>query len=723
MGQFLNSVQQVAKNYSKYDVWEQKQADSRAQKEALAKQKPISQNELEVLKTRSQAVIRATEIMDARSEDNCENMEQFTATLAMIPAMGISMAQSPTQELINKKTSDKYNTKISELTTKIKNSADENFKQETKKEIDALHNKLQLAKKRNSKLVMIGSAVAMMLSAIFMILWGTSKQKEASRIGRFQAKQNELKGLESFVEYTPEQIAQAQEIANSIPDEKEKKNFGKIISELCNVKRDKAAYKNWLAQKDANEFEKLKQVELSPESLQNAKKDKEMIVNVIKDINIKAEEYSENLENAYDTFNVLSFLIAAPLGFAINALLNTCKVKPKTNAIISAITPFLVTLGIGISGTYAQKKAARVGRYKARKDLTENPMQLYAFSDNDMESVKDVKANKQKVGFFKKIGQNFKFIKTYQKDRKEYNEYRKTTQKKNEKLQKAFKEIDLSEQQKKDAKSLQTNVFRAFDEVDEMSQRYSEDVEAGCEIAKETVGTVISLGTIAVGLLAIVSFFKGKLPIIKWGNKLVNWTFDKNSSIKKAMNNLQEVLSKKDKKMVQELQYAIAHRDMNLYLKNPKNAEIAKAIEPLIAEVGQLSKNTISESIMSNSNVGETGQRLISEHLKKSAPARWLRGLIGDILKIVTRFSATKEGKPISSEVKEALGLNFSYKNYKTLINTSLIGGVPIMGALFGVPYAFNAWLTNIQKKAGKIGVMQAVNNLDDPKLFAPTQD
>lgn len=46
----------------------------------------------------------------------------------------------------------------------------------------------------------------MLATAVGMILWSNSKQKEASRIGRYQAKQNELKGLESFVVYTPEQI-------------------------------------------------------------------------------------------------------------------------------------------------------------------------------------------------------------------------------------------------------------------------------------------------------------------------------------------------------------------------------------------------------------------------------------------------------------------------------------------------------------------------------------
>lgn len=41
------------------------------------------------------------------------------------------------------------------------------------------------------------------------------------------------------------------------------------------------------------------------------------------------------------------------------------------------------------------------------------------------------------------------------------------------------------------------------------------------------------------------------------------------------------------------------------------------------------------------------------------------------------------------------------------------------MAPLFAVPYMFNAWLTDIQKKAGKIGVMKAMQRLDDPRIFA----
>ena len=81
MGLF-NSINVVSKNYSKYDRWEQAQADERAQKEWLAQNSNITKEQETNVKHKAETIIRATEIMDARSENNCENMEQATEMLS-----------------------------------------------------------------------------------------------------------------------------------------------------------------------------------------------------------------------------------------------------------------------------------------------------------------------------------------------------------------------------------------------------------------------------------------------------------------------------------------------------------------------------------------------------------------------------------------------------------------------------------------------------------------
>lgn len=352
-------------------------------------------------------------------------------------------------------------------------------------------------------------------TGIGMILWGNAKQKEASRIGRFQAKQDELKDIENFIVYTPEQLAEAEEIAKTIPDKKERNSLSQAIHELKEMGQSTAAYKRWAKQKDPKELEKLKAVNLSPEELIKANEDKELITNTVAQINIKAEEFSENLENAYDTLGMLSFLLAVPLGFGVNKILKMAKAKPKVTAIASVLVPVLTSIGIQMSGTFEQKEASRIGRYHARKDLMKNPSQLMAFSDEEMAQADKVKAPKQKRSLFDKIGESFKFLANYRKQKKEYKNYKEKVQKHNEKLQEAFKQIETSDSQKAEAKRLQANVFRAFDEVDEMSQRYSEDIEATTDIAKSTFNNLFQLAWMGGVALLGAGIYKGKVSLAK----------------------------------------------------------------------------------------------------------------------------------------------------------------------------------------------------------------
>lgn len=48
MGQFINSVREVKRNYNVYDNWEQQQADEKAQKEYLAKNLQLPKDKVEL---------------------------------------------------------------------------------------------------------------------------------------------------------------------------------------------------------------------------------------------------------------------------------------------------------------------------------------------------------------------------------------------------------------------------------------------------------------------------------------------------------------------------------------------------------------------------------------------------------------------------------------------------------------------------------------------------
>ena len=664
MSQFLNSINEVKKNYSKYDDWEQKQADEKAQKLYLAKTLDIPKDKLELTEEKAKTVIRAAELLDNRSENNAENMEQLTGILSsiaiLIPAFG------------------------SELLL------------------------MQMMKKGKKipKGLQFASPVLTLATAVGLILWGNAKQKEASRIGRFQAKQNELKDVKNFVIYTPEQIERAVEKAKEIPDEKERKGLMKLIAEMKDVFSDKEAYKKWMKSKDPQAIEKLKELACTPEQLKQGEADKELIVDAVKDINIKAEEYSENVENVFDTMSTVSWLAAIPLTMGANKIIKHINSFPqKLRPLISTVVGLTVGIGITLWGTAEQKNAARIGRYKARQELMKNPASLLAFSKEEMEQAKDIKAPEQKISFWKKIGQNFSFLPQYLKDKKEYKEYKEKTQKQNEKIINVLKQdTTISEKQLNDAKHLQEKVFTAFDEVDEMSQRYSEDVEAGTDIAKEVGVSIWTIGSMGALAAAAVLTSKGKFPLHKIIKGISSMSLDKNSKLKTAIDKVYDAV-KGDKNLKQKLNYAIAHGDFSEIKYIPK---LKEPLRELMTEFG---------SVTVKLKDGEQAAlEALKTHFKKGAIAKWFRSFTYQCLKLWGKNKSSSMGIELPKEVAE--NLKFNYKNYNTLINTGIVAGAPVLGIIIGVPYAFNAWLTNIQKKAGKIGIMKAMEKIDDDRVF-----
>ncbi len=664
MSQFLNSINEVKKNYSKYDDWEQKQADEKARKQYLAKTLDIPKDKLELTEEKAKTVIRAAELLDNRSENNAENMEQLTGIISsiaiLIPALG--------------------------------------------SEFLLLH--LMKKGKKIPKGLQFASPVLTLATAVGLILWGNAKQKEASRIGRFQAKQKELKDVKNFVIYTPEQIERAVEKAKEIPDEKERKGLMKLIAEMKDVFSDKEAYKKWMKSKDPQAIEKLKELACTPEQLKQGEADKELIVDAVKDINIKAEEYSENVENVFDTMSTVSWLAAIPLTMGVNKIIKHINSFPqKLRPLISTVVGLTVGIGITLWGTAEQKNAARIGRYKARQELMKNPASLLAFSKEEMEQAKDVKAPEQKISFWKKIGQNFSFLPQYLKDKKEYKEYKEKTQKQNEKIINVLKQdTTISEKQLNDAKHLQEKVFTAFDEVDEMSQRYSEDVEAGTDIAKEvgvSIWTIGSMGALAAAALLIS---KGKFPLHKIIKGVSSMSLDKNSKLKTAIDKVYDAV-KGDKNLKQKLNYAIANGDFSEIKYIPK---LKEPLRELMTEFGSIS--------IKLKDGEQSAVEALTTHFKKGAVAKWFRSFTYQCIKLWSKNKVSSLGGELPKEVAE--NLKFNYKNYNTLINTGLVAGVPVLGIIIGVPYAFNAWLTNIQKKAGKIGIMKAMEKIDDDRVF-----
>ncbi len=690
MSQFITSIKEVTKNYKTYDGWEQEQANDEAKRKYLAKTLDLPKDKVELTTEKAKAVFRAADMMDKRSEDNCQNMERTTSIISTMILLPLIMMPSIVPLMAEKKGKTIANKTL---------------------------NKLNLG--------MILSAVGL---SVGIMLWGNGKQKEASRIGRFQAKQHELKDEKNFVIYTPKQIEAAKIIAKQMPNKKDSKGISEAFRAMKQMSKDKVEYKKWLDEKIKNpeDVKKILDAEFTPEQMKQGEEDKEIITNIVKDVNMKAEDYSEKTESVFDTLTILSFLGTIPLTVGINKILKHVKSIPKD---MKVFVPFIsgLTFALGMLGwsTNEKKNASRVGRYVKRQEILKDPESLIAYTPEQMERVKGVKAEKLKQGFIDKMSGNFSFLKTYLSDKKKYNHYLKTEVKDNEKLYDALKQTEISSEQLKDAKNLQKNTFRTFDKIDEMSQRYSEDTEAATELAKQGLGLAWDVAIFGGAILLGQRFVKGKIPIDKILNNVANLTLDKNSYLRKAANDLRNVL-KSDKQLREKFNKTFAKDVISkIFAKEKVPQSAGKALSPKteIPEIMQNEKiakilNELeAKSLISLGGIKDTEnptkalREILKSQFKKGPVATWARNLVADIGKLKLKSKLKEEG----IEVPDGL---VGRKNYKTLLNTVLAGFAPVFAVLFAVPYAYSSWLANIQIKAGRIGIMKAMNGVDNAKLF-----
>lgn len=742
MSQFLTSLKEVRKNYKPYDQWEQQQADDVAQRAYLSKILDLPKDEVELTREKAQTVFRASDMMDKRSEDNCANMEQTTGlieTALTLPALAAILAPARMQS------------------------------------------KGKILSPNKQMAIQAGAVLYTLALGLGVILWGNSKQKESSRVGRFQARQHELKDPKNFVMYTPEQIETAKILAKNIKGKSDKKNITQLLNDMKQMSADKQAYKKWVQEKVKNpeDIQKILNTEFSPEQMQQGEKDKEIIVNIVKDVNNSAETYSENVENMFDTITMLSFLTDIPLGFAINGILKKFpKITPIKSRAIQAIALTLAPLGMIFWSTHAKKEASRVGRYTKRQEILDNPELIMSYTPEQLKLAENIKGKNVKKGLFEQLAFNFTFIGTYLKDASNYNKYKKTTAKENEKLYEALKQVDVSDEQLKEAKHLQKSTFRAFEKMDEMSQRYSEDTEAATEIFKEFANFIINLVPLAVMFGVGFAAYKGKMPWHKITKFISRITLHKDSELrklvekgynivakdqalkkdfkrmfvdKKAAQNVKnnteliEVL-KQSKGIMQEVQERIekafsssidptevmklmatmgeSRQNVDAFktlLASLHNQDTQKALEAfqLLSKDEKINKEL--SHIIEKIDISKIANDILGEHFRQDFISKWMRKFVADITKIKIRSSVGfkhefKQTNNVFEEIQEKF--NYFYKEYKTFFQAALAFFAPVIVIPTIMAGGLSSWLTNIQIKAGRIGVMKAMQEIDNPKLF-----
>jgi len=489
--EFFDSLIQIGTNWDASKRWEKEQQDRELQRQELHKKYPASSKELEEAQQYGRTIIDTINTMDLYSINKGQDVETMGGTakgLIDLLGMGIGggLGWLAAKSQINKK-----------------------------------------VLKANNEYAWIIAGASAFLGYTFSNIFGSiaSKQleKEASRIARYQAREIELQDERNFVVYTPEQIEQAKQIAKNIPNpviKHKKKSSLNIISEYSNavksivsLGKDHEKYLKWRNEHIEKESAKeglFKTMNPSAEQLEKAKNDRDSLLQVVKKIEINSQNYLSNVEMAINSVMACEFIVGAIGGVAVSLIMMLAQKLgqlPKNSnkvAIVEKVMPIVMPVVLMILGTpyfiKLEKEASKVGRFKAKQELLNNPNSFINYTDEQKKSVKDIKApNKKERTLVEKFKDNIKLFAEFKNDFLEYKKYVKTTEKEEIKINKALKQVEVKPEQLKEAKNLQKNVFYTFETMDEKTQRLANDSVGAADIIKMASNLII----MGVGLFAI----------------------------------------------------------------------------------------------------------------------------------------------------------------------------------------------------------------------------
>lgn len=369
---FLNVLGDISKNRNNFKKWEKEERDKDAKRKALYKANPVSSDVLAEKQKLANTIIDTITIMDQHSEDVAEDVETMTQPITSISLMGGFMAAGiPGLTFLQRKYKEKYKNisavesklspelikKVIEANKKINSEYDAtrqilhpnknkhiNIPQDLKEQVKNIRAEVVKINKQFAKypFMVFGTIIASGIGAFLAsVLITTNMQVGSSRIARFQSRKN-LENAKNFVVYTDEQVEQAKENLKNKPEEKKSfwsKSTGKddektgLVASYRNIKNlivDKKRYNKWKKENSKKDFRVMRN--LTPEELDEAKRDKEVIQRLTRKINNKAEEYSTNMETAAGVILGSSLLGGPILGGSVSWVLNLLGIGDKISA-------------------------------------------------------------------------------------------------------------------------------------------------------------------------------------------------------------------------------------------------------------------------------------------------------------------------------------------------------------------------------------------------------
>lgn len=480
MGIFSN-YKAYKKHYPEYVSYDKNQREKEAQKASYLAKHPELVKEED--KKRAIAIINAIDVMDDYSQQKAEDMEN---TIKGISG-GTSYVVAQLGTLIGCFLGGFISKGIT-WDIKAKNKNFFNFQTDftTRKKFIG---------------VILGTGLGMVLGALLPNLYFSSlsarKELEASRKGRLEAFTKDLSSPAQFAVLTEEQEKKVAELSEQVAYKKEEKKHKRRLNwhpfkalKTLFDEDDKEYDKN--REKVDNELylqdvKRRKTPYLTEKQIQDGKRDKELLANIVRKIDMASQDYSENVEftaSAVTTIGGIGGLISAKFVDWIMKKCNVLKGKRKSVNLVVGATSFIA--GVIISSRL-KKNASRVGRFKAKQEILNNPENYTYVDDEKLKEEQNAPVKKKKsMNIFASFAEMYK-------NAKEYDNYQKENQETIFKQRKAREFIKLTPEQEKEAKNLRINLFKTFDKVDEKSQKYSESVEALGEMASSVLDLIKKL--------------------------------------------------------------------------------------------------------------------------------------------------------------------------------------------------------------------------------------
>lgn len=342
--------------------------------------------------------------------------------------------------------------------------------------------------------ITIASGVAGLLAVYPLYTFLSNMESKINRKRRFDTMEKELQDPKIFVVLDASQKEVFNKNLENIKNNKKKSSTNLAKKKIKNIK--KIILENLLYEKKQNQFKEKYKVDktfydekLTEKEIKKAKKDKVLLSVLIKEMNTRSQSYTEKMDKITNNLITLSFALGSLFTLGYERLAKTLKIK---HSALPAGLGFTLFIGSTIFGTWAQKRAGHVGKFKAKQELMQNPEQLVYISKNDTDAIENdeieaILEQKHKTS-------SFKFLKDFFNDNKEYQKWKKASSLSGKDISMAMKDIEISPEQLQDGKQLQTNMFKTFYKVDKNTQNYSSKIQLANESTK--VPITLTLGTI-----------------------------------------------------------------------------------------------------------------------------------------------------------------------------------------------------------------------------------